>query len=450
MDWDGEPYLNENKWTKRTTDASKFARYMGLIDYDAIVDAKNPPPQIHRRYGRLKYNIDTDTDDKEIELPNIKYADGIYCKIDIDRWVRSEADKYKEIITADMGVFPDDLQPYHTELFIEKTDHDRILDPICAKYLTNYQAFKGEGSLKAVTLLMERIEHVNKPVLIFYISDFDGKGEHMPTAFARKIEFLVRSKGVDKDIKLKPIALLPWQVKEYKLPRRPIKDGDKSKKKFEKKHGKGAVELDALEGICPGEFKKIVENALKPYFDENIVSAAYEKIDEVNSEIYNRAITALTDKSLFEEIKYLNSLIDKHEDIEAPYQNSIDELYDELDRKREELKAPYLAKIQAIEDEMEAECKKLEAPYNTRINEIEEKKADAIESTEAEIDEKYQDILNALPDIDLSDIDEEFVKPESDVSPIEGDEWLYDSSLSYFDQLKRYKNVATIENGDAC
>ncbi len=44
----------------------------------------------------------------------------------------------------------------------------------------------------------------------------------------------------------------------------------KAKKKFEAVHGEGAVELDALEALYPGEFNKIVEDNVCQFFDLNL------------------------------------------------------------------------------------------------------------------------------------------------------------------------------------
>jgi hypothetical protein len=66
------------------------------------------------------------------------------------------------------------------------------------------------------------------------------------------------------NVKLDPLVLTPRQVSEYGLPRTPIKESDRRKAGFEAVHGEGAVELDALEALYPGQLSHIVEEAIVP------------------------------------------------------------------------------------------------------------------------------------------------------------------------------------------
>ncbi len=59
-------------------------------------------------------------------------------------------------------------------------------------------------------------------------------------------------------------ALSEDQIKKFKLPYAP-------------KHGEQVVELDALEAIHPGELQKIIEDALKPYYDAEKVKIVREE-----------------------------------------------------------------------------------------------------------------------------------------------------------------------------
>ena len=114
---------------------------------------------------------------------------------------------------------------------------------------------------------LRRVLTHRRKTRILYISDFDPAGAQMPVSIARKIEFLLRRDGHDLDIRLDPIALTIEQVQRYRLPRIPIKDSDAGKKHFEDQFGEGAVELDALEAIRPGELRRIVEAAIDFYRD---------------------------------------------------------------------------------------------------------------------------------------------------------------------------------------
>src|SRR4029077_14507606 len=69
------------------------------------------------------------------------------------------------------------------------------------------------------------------------------------------------------DIRLAPLVLTAEQVERYRLPRIPIKDSERGKKHFEVRFGEGAVELDALEALHPGELARIVEARIRFYRD---------------------------------------------------------------------------------------------------------------------------------------------------------------------------------------
>src|SRR4029077_218640 len=69
------------------------------------------------------------------------------------------------------------------------------------------------------------------------------------------------------DIRLAPLVLTAEQVERYRLPRIPIKDSERGKKHFEVRFGEGAVELDALEALHPGELARIVEARVRFYRD---------------------------------------------------------------------------------------------------------------------------------------------------------------------------------------
>jgi len=65
------------------------------------------------------------------------------------------------------------------------------------------------------------------------------------------------------------LVLGQQQVRDYQLPRTPISDSELRKGTFEDVHGAGAVELDALEALYPGELQKIVTEALDEYHDRD-------------------------------------------------------------------------------------------------------------------------------------------------------------------------------------
>ncbi len=240
---DGTLYGNTQEDWEFLLGASAKARYLGLIPMGNIVDRRNPEPIVHVRYWG--------DEDPEEELG----------KIDVD--------KVAEIIAEQFFCYnPANAQAYHLEVWEEKSTMLDKTDPVCQGFDANHQAGLGELSITAVYKLIARMVKANKPVRIFYISDFDPAGECMPISVGRKIEWFIRSAFPEKDIRLKPLVLTKEQCVKFQLPRTPIKVSEKRKRDFEERHGEGATELDALEALHPGELAKILVKAMSPYYDQ--------------------------------------------------------------------------------------------------------------------------------------------------------------------------------------
>src|SRR5207244_12427132 len=101
---------------------------------------------------------------------------------------------------------------------------------------------------------------------ILYVSDFDPAGQSMPVAVARKIEYFVRTLGLDVDVRVFPVVLTLDQIQYYRLPRTPIKETERRRTGFESRHGEGAVELDALEALYPGELTSVLSQYIEEYY----------------------------------------------------------------------------------------------------------------------------------------------------------------------------------------
>ena len=165
---------------------------------------------------------------------------------------------------------------YHLEIWAEKSTQNDIILPIAGNHRANVVTGLGELSITAVNQLIQRIQQADKPVRIFYISDFDPAGETMPISVARKIEYFVHNTNL-KDIKLTSLMLTQEQCIEYQLPRTPIKESDKRKSGFEERHGSGATELDALEALHPGEMGNILQQAISLYVDADSYNVVIEE-----------------------------------------------------------------------------------------------------------------------------------------------------------------------------
>jgi hypothetical protein len=267
----GTPYENTDACWNFLVQALKNARYLGLIPMENVEDHKNKSVQ-HTNYWSHE---------------NIEDVIKELSAVSIAKTIADQFYLWNEQL----------VQPYHLEIWIEKDSMDDKIEPLAKQYGLDVVTGEGEISLTQVYLLMAKALTIQKPIRIFYISDYDPKGKDMPVSIARKIEWFVRNgKDCDKlDIKLKSLMLTPEQCIQYNLLRKPIKtakgEGTGAKayttltKKFEDKRGAGATELDALESQVPGEFSKILENAIKPYIDEDAQKRIYEQNDLVQEAV---------------------------------------------------------------------------------------------------------------------------------------------------------------------
>ncbi len=281
----GKPYENtENCW-KYLDQASKMARYLSLIGLDDIIDNKNPPPHIYAPYS-------DDTPTYSIETPEI---DDPYIYI--------------------YGIENVNAQPYHLEVWCEKSTMNDVLLPVCQRYHANLATFEGEVSVTACKDLVRRISTSGgKPTRLWYISDFDPAGNSMPVAQSRKVEWVLQHEGHPFDVQIASLALTIEQIQQYSLPRPPIKETEKRAARFEEAHGEGAVELDALEALYPGVLARIVGEALSGYYSE-----AAERETAVQREALRQAISvqieAITDR-YSDEIEAIRGMIEELEQIE--------------------------------------------------------------------------------------------------------------------------------------
>lgn len=287
---DGQVYLNTaNDWNFLTLSA-KYARYIGVIPIENIIDRRNPEP-IQRLTAW------------EDEIPS------------------EIAEDSDEIISAIVRIFhcfnECNTQAYHIELWSEKSTMDDVLVPIVKRYGINLVKGLGELSITAVHDLVERMKEIQKPVRIFYISDFDPAGECMPVSVARKIEYFMQPHP-EFDVKLKQIILTAEQCREYNLPRTPIKVTEKRKENFEERHGIGATELDALESLHPGEMERIIVNEILDHFGVE----AWNEVSKKNREIRKAVEEYLEGRvpDLMEEID-----LSEFDEFEPPRSEEIDD-----------------------------------------------------------------------------------------------------------------------------
>lgn len=298
---DGNPYENTEKCWEFLIAASKAARYLQLVPLDGITDNKNPAPAHLVEYGESDPSF-------EIDVPDFRH---------IGLWIN--------------GITNAVAQPYHLEIWCEKSTMNDVLIPLCEQYNANLVTFEGEVSITSVCVnLMRRIEESGgKPTRIFYISDFDPAGNSMPVAMSRKLEYTLRTYE-SYDVKVKPIALTTDQIALYRLPRIPIKETEKRAAQFELAFGGGAVELDALEALHPGALAGIVEGELEVFYSPYAEEEVKDQRAALKAEVSRQVNDVL---SLYEpQIKALEEMQQKLKAIHLDMsQYAVDTYYPDVD-----------------------------------------------------------------------------------------------------------------------
>jgi len=225
---------NHDTVYKRITKLLTDARYLGLIDWDAIED-RNRPHDMHAEW------------------------------ISIHSIMQSAIDSYRNPRWSD--------QKYYVEVLTEKDALSSILQPVTNRWHVRLNVNKGYASASVIyemaRRLAERIKE-GKQVVLLYIGDHDPSGLDMIRDIDyRMTEFLVHMlldfykdkhpewkenkeygkeavRWVESYFKIESIALTMKQVEEMDLPPNPAKITDPRAKWYIQKYGRISWEVEAL------------------------------------------------------------------------------------------------------------------------------------------------------------------------------------------------------------
>jgi hypothetical protein len=262
----GNKYENTELHWGFLSDASEKARYLGLVEFSAFVDRRNPEAIIYPASNAPEPEI----------------------LVDNSGWVLQSLPSFPELPGYSVENYQGQ-QRYILELWCEKSTMNDVIEPISRRYEVNLQTGVGELSIIKTYELFERVRQAERPTRIGYLSDFDPGGQSMPVAVARKLEFFLRSNNGNGnyDVKLFPLCLTLEQTRHYELPRTPIKDSEKRKDEFEQRFGEGATELDALEALRPGTLERIVCEWIDRYYDHGLGARVESAKQDLESELHD-------------------------------------------------------------------------------------------------------------------------------------------------------------------
>ena len=372
---DGSPYENTDKVWHTLGSAAKQARYLGLVHPERFTDQRNPPPHVYA------HPLDASE-------PRVDLEPSYWSLPEIDTSALGDVYLPLPRLTLEGYEYTPARQPRHVEVWCEKSTMDDVLLPVCERHGVNLTTASGFQSITGSYQLLKRAERHAKDTVVLYISDFDPAGKHMPRAVARQLEFWSTRLGLRHRVLVQPLVLTVEQVRHYQLPRIPIKDSDRRKGAFEEAFGTGAVELDALEALHPGELARIVEAAILEHRDAalegDFIRAGGAAYDLVNA-ASNAACSEYQDElAAFQEEVGL---------VAGRYQAELDDLAERLDDDMRPYRAKGERLRQAITDRM----------------------AEMLTSL-------------ALPP-----------EPEPVAPPINADEYLLDTSRDFMTQLREYR-----------
>jgi len=305
--YDGKPYLGTHRDWETLLECFVKARLRGYIHFGEIVDRKHPPIIVNllRR------------EDVNCILPESPIVAKEITEDDVIVFIPQFRDEYSlqihkaygEILEFEKSIAK--RIPVHIEIWSEKGRD--IINEVARKYYVNVQNAVGEQTYEPVYSALKRAKEMSfgRPVVIFYVSDYDPRGElTMPIAVARKMEWMIRNldefKGMN--VKLKKIMLTRDQVIRYELPPAPVKETEPMKERWRKLKGEYVVEVDAIESLRPIEMVKILESEITRYVKPEIIKEIEEfnykvrrAIDEYNAYVEDQVRKAY--KELDEEVK---------------------------------------------------------------------------------------------------------------------------------------------------
>jgi len=200
-------------------------------------------------------------------------------------------------------------QRYLVELWVEKEALAETLYRWTAQWRIRVRVNRGYSSW---TFIHENVKELRwllndyERIVILYCGDWDPSGTDIDRFLREALQFF----GIPRDrVELRRVAVTPEQIRRYNLPPRP-EDSDtieklardpRSKRFFEREDffklsleerkrvilesGKYVVELDALVAFVPQEFKRLLNDEIAKYWDENV----YKKLQAKKKELEAKA-----------------------------------------------------------------------------------------------------------------------------------------------------------------
>lgn len=249
----GNPYINSHDCWEWLATATRAARWLGYVPFDALEDERNAEPVIYTQEEPPEPFVAVVTREAPGELPTIESI-------------------MPSVYAGNFAV----RQPYRIVLVGEKGSLREVLLPIVRRVGGEMVLPTGELSNALLEGVVRRAADDGRPCRIFYLSDFDPTGWTMPIGVARKVQAFVDRDFAELDVQVHRCALTFDQVKALGLPATPLKETEKRSDRWRERWGVEQTEIDALATLQPAVLRRIVEEAVAPYWDATLDRRAGE------------------------------------------------------------------------------------------------------------------------------------------------------------------------------
>jgi hypothetical protein len=244
-DGKGTPYINTDEcWVWMSDQASKAARWLGYVPFERIRDQRNAAPEIYvPEYSSTTISLDPGV---QVNIPP------------------------EELLLPKFTCVGSVRQPYRIAFYGEKSSLGKVLWPIAQRIGAELLLPTGESSSTMVAGAARRAAEADWSLVVLYFNDFDPSGNQMAVSVARKMQALRDLVHPNLNVQLHQVALTLKQVVRLGLPSYPLKETEKRSDKWRATTGREQTEIDALAALREDDLRDIVEEAIRPFYDETL------------------------------------------------------------------------------------------------------------------------------------------------------------------------------------
>ena len=243
----GRPYINDIDCWDWLEGASKAARWLGYVPWENIEDARNTEPVIRPSTSLLRFEPSCGAGVDELYLP-----------LDIEP-------------SASVHGFHA-RQKYRLVFWGEKTSLGAVLRLLADAYDADLYLPSGESSDTQLHKMARVGASDGREMIVFVFADCDPAGYQMAVSIAHKIRALQMSKFDRLRFQVHAPALTVDQVKELGLPSTPLKETELRADGWRRRYGVEQTEIDALATLRPDVLRRIVRDAVEPFYDRTLAS----------------------------------------------------------------------------------------------------------------------------------------------------------------------------------